>query len=58
MERTLNEALPTRVGDRVRIQGWLHHQRQLSQITFALVRDRSGITQVVLTDERARARNR
>jgi nondiscriminating aspartyl-tRNA synthetase len=55
MERTLNEALPSRVGDRVRIQGWLHHQRQLSQITFALVRDRSGITQVVLTDEPARA---
>jgi nondiscriminating aspartyl-tRNA synthetase len=36
------------VGDRVRLAGWLHHARRLSRITFVLVRDASGIAQVVV----------
>jgi nondiscriminating aspartyl-tRNA synthetase len=31
--------------------GWLHHQRQLAQVAFLLLRDRSGIAQVVLSDQ-------
>jgi len=51
MERTLAAELSTQVGQRVRMAGWLHHQRQLAQVAFLLLRDRSGITQVVLTDQ-------
>ena len=56
MERTLSAELPGRVGDRVMIAGWLHHQRQLANVAFALVRDRDGITQVVVTAAPERAR--
>jgi nondiscriminating aspartyl-tRNA synthetase len=50
MERTLAAELSEHVDQRVRIAGWLHHQRQLAQVAFLLLRDRSGIAQVVLTD--------
>jgi nondiscriminating aspartyl-tRNA synthetase len=36
------------VGERVRVAGWLHHQRRLSKLTFMLLRDRTGIAQVVV----------
>jgi nondiscriminating aspartyl-tRNA synthetase len=55
MERVLANEVAAHTGDRVRIAGWLHHQRQLSQVAFALVRDRSGIVQVVLDDAAQRA---
>ncbi len=35
-------------GGRVRIQGWLHRRRDLSRVSFLVIRDRSGLTQVVL----------
>jgi nondiscriminating aspartyl-tRNA synthetase len=43
-------------GQRVRLAGWLHHQRRLARVAFLLVRDGWGITQVVLEDEGLRAR--
>ena len=55
MERTLAIDLPTRVGERVRMAGWLHHQRQLANVSFVLLRDRSGIAEVVLVDPDTRA---
>jgi nondiscriminating aspartyl-tRNA synthetase len=54
MERTLAAELADHVGRRVRLAGWLHHQRQLAQVSFVLLRDRSGIAQVVLTEEDGR----
>jgi nondiscriminating aspartyl-tRNA synthetase len=39
----------------VRLQGWLHHVRTLSKVSFVLVRDRSGLAQVVVTDDALRA---
>lgn len=42
------------VGDRVRLAGWIHHQRQLARVTFLLLRDASGITQVVVEDQTIR----
>jgi nondiscriminating aspartyl-tRNA synthetase len=50
MRRSLAQELGAHVGERVRLQGWLHHQRQLAQVGFVLVRDRSGISQVVVVD--------
>lgn len=34
--------------------GWLHHQRQLANVSFLLVRDRAGIAQVVAIDDDVR----
>lgn len=54
MQRMLAAELGSWPGARVRIAGWLHHQRQLARVAFVLVRDRSGITQVVVEERDAR----
>jgi nondiscriminating aspartyl-tRNA synthetase len=48
MERTLTGELRPHVGARVRLAGWLHHQRRLARLTFVLVRDRDGLAQIVV----------
>ena len=50
MERTLARDLRLHVGARVRLAGWLHHQRRLSRVSFLLLRDRSGVAQAVLEE--------
>lgn len=56
MRRRLAHELGAHVGERVRVQGWLHHQRQLARVGFLLLRDRSGIAQVVVVDPEVRER--
>ena len=46
--RTLVNELAGHVGERVTVMGWLHRQRRLSQVSFLVVRDRSGLGQVVI----------
>ena len=53
MERTLTGELRPRVGDRVRLAGWLHHQRRLARLTFVLLRDRAGLAQIVVEEPAA-----
>ncbi len=53
--RTLAAALPDHVDEDVLVQGWLHRRRRLSAVAFAVVRDRSGLAQVVVKDESVRA---
>ena len=48
MQRIHVRELVEHVGERVRVAGWLHHQRQLSKLAFLLLRDRSGIVQAVV----------
>jgi nondiscriminating aspartyl-tRNA synthetase len=49
MRRTLTSALPLATpGERVRLQGWVHRRRELAKVTFLVVRDRTGLAQVVL----------
>jgi nondiscriminating aspartyl-tRNA synthetase len=56
VQRTLSSELGARAGERVRLQGWLHHRRELSRVTFLVVRDRSGLAQVVVDDPATRTR--
>ena len=52
MLRTLVGELPDRIGERVLVQGWVHRRRVLGAVTFLIVRDRSGLAQVVVRDPR------
>lgn len=54
MERTLAADLRDTLGERVHMAGWVHHQRQLAKVAFVLLRDRSGIAQVVVEDPQVR----
>src|SRR3712207_2091781 len=47
-ERTWIADLKTQAGDPVRIAGWLHRYRELSHVTFLVIRDRTGLAQVVV----------
>jgi len=48
--RVLAADLPRYVGARVRVAGWVHRRRRLKSVTFVVVRDRSGLAQVVLRE--------
>ena len=51
--RTLAAELPSAPSGRlVLIQGWVHRRRVLGAVTFLIVRDRSGLAQVVVRDPR------
>jgi nondiscriminating aspartyl-tRNA synthetase len=50
ISRILAADLPGHVGEQVTIEGWLHRRRELKSVTFLIVRDRSGLAQVVLSD--------
>lgn len=50
--RVLNKSLSSNVGKEVTIAGWLHKKRLLGGLTFINVRDRSGLTQVVIQDKK------
>src|SRR6516165_3893687 len=40
-------------GGQVKIEGWVHRRRVLATVTFLIVRDRSGLAQVVVRDPQA-----
>jgi nondiscriminating aspartyl-tRNA synthetase len=52
--RTLAAELPHAApGRQVRVEGWVHRRRVLATVTFLIVRDRSGLAQVVVRDPQA-----
>jgi nondiscriminating aspartyl-tRNA synthetase len=54
--RTLAADLPAATpGEPVRLQGWVHRRRELATVTFLVVRDRSGLAQVVVRGDAAAA---
>ena len=48
MKRILTTELAAHAGERVLLQGWLHRRRELSRVSFLVLRDRAGLAQVVL----------
>lgn len=53
-ERVLAADLATATPlSRVRLSGWVHRRRDLSAVTFLIIRDRSGLAQVVLDPDAA-----
>jgi nondiscriminating aspartyl-tRNA synthetase len=51
MERILARDVASKIGTGIVIEGWLHKKRLLGGLSFILVRDRSGVTQVVVEDK-------
>ncbi|MFW5744197.1 MAG: aspartate--tRNA(Asn) ligase [Spirochaetota bacterium] len=47
MNRVLSHELADHVGEEVTLAGWVHRIRELGAVSFVLVRDRSGLGQVV-----------
>ncbi len=48
MKRILTRQLHENIGKEATLVGWLHWRRNLGGIQFALIRDKSGVVQVVL----------
>jgi nondiscriminating aspartyl-tRNA synthetase len=48
ISRVLSAELPAHIGERVTISGWLHRHRELKSVSFLIIRDRSGLAQVVV----------
>lgn len=51
MERVLAKHIVERSGEKVRLRGWLHTLRPLGKLNFLVVRDMSGLAQVVIEDK-------
>ncbi|MDR0979689.1 MAG: aspartate--tRNA(Asn) ligase [Candidatus Nomurabacteria bacterium] len=50
-ERILARELGEHIGEQVLIRGWLHKKRLLGGLNFLSVRDRSGLTQLLVEDK-------
>lgn len=48
MQRILSDELALHVGESVSMAGWVHRRRELKSVSFLILRDRAGLTQVVL----------
>jgi nondiscriminating aspartyl-tRNA synthetase len=55
MLRILTSELASHAGERVLVAGWLHHRRQLSRVTFVVLRDARGLAQIVVESAHDRA---
>ncbi len=54
MKRTLIAELPQKIGERVRVRGWVNALRDQKRVQFIVLRDETGMAQVVLAkDEQA-----
>jgi nondiscriminating aspartyl-tRNA synthetase len=49
MERILTSELASHAGKRVLLQGWLHRRRDLARVSFLVLRDRTGLAQIVVS---------
>jgi nondiscriminating aspartyl-tRNA synthetase len=50
VERILSTELAAHAGEEVVLQGWLHRQRRLANVSFVVLRDRAGLAQIVLEE--------
>lgn len=51
MDRVLTRDVAKHAGQQINLRGWLHKKRLIGGINFILLRDRSGVVQVVVQDE-------
>lgn len=51
IKRTLANELSQNIGKEVLVKGWLHSIRSLGRVSFVLIRERTGVIQVVVEDK-------
>lgn len=49
--RTLIRDLPAQTGHSVTVKGWVHRIREMGKVNFVVLRDRSGLVQLVFNDK-------
>jgi nondiscriminating aspartyl-tRNA synthetase len=54
MQRILSSELTLHAGQKVRVAGWIHRRRELKSVAFLILRDRSGLAQIVVSDPATR----
>ena len=52
MERKLVSELNNCINDKVKIQGWIYKIRKLKSISFVILRDRSGLVQCIVDNNK------
>ena len=50
-KRILASELASRMGQQVRVRGWINNLRALGKLNFLILRDRTGLMQVVIEDK-------
>jgi nondiscriminating aspartyl-tRNA synthetase len=50
VERIWSTEIAAHVGERVRLAGWLHRLRELSNLSFLVLRDAKGLVQIVVEE--------
>lgn len=48
MQRILSNELKNQIGNEVILEGWLHNLRTMGKLAFLILRDRTGLSQIVL----------
>lgn len=51
MQRIIASKLSQFIGQTVRVRGWLNNLREVGKINFLILRDRSGLIQIVIQDK-------
>jgi nondiscriminating aspartyl-tRNA synthetase len=57
MERTMINYLEFKIGENVRLCGWVHRIRKLGKIAFVILRDRTGLIQCVVNTKEINIKN-
>lgn len=52
MKRTLISEFKNSINEKVNLQGWIHKIRKLKNITFLIIRDRSGLIQCIVDNDK------
>lgn len=52
MSRVLSRDINKHIGKKIRVSGWLHKKRKLGRLNFINLRDRGGLVQVLIEDQK------
>ena len=57
MERIMINNIKNYINEKIKIEGWIYRIRKLKNITFIVVRDKSGLIQCVVENTKTNEKN-